>query len=81
VEGEPLILQTCLLQQTLELPIVEVAVIYRLAHTIGGRPKICSPDDRWMKRALICLLTLRIRSGAQPQRDVSALHRLPYHTY
>jgi hypothetical protein len=30
---------------------------------------------------LICLLPLRSRRGAQPQRDVGRLHRLPYHTY
>jgi hypothetical protein len=33
------------------------------------------------KALLVCLLTLRGRLGAQPQRDVGRLHRLPYHVY
>src|SRR5215208_1751108 len=33
------------------------------------------------KALLVCLLTLRGRLGAQPQRDVGRLHRLPYHGY
>jgi hypothetical protein len=43
MEGETLILQTCLLQQDLELPVVEVAVIHRLAHTVGEDETVILP--------------------------------------
>jgi hypothetical protein len=43
VEGEALILQSCLLQQALELPVVEVAVIHRLTYTVGEDEAVILP--------------------------------------
>src|SRR5919112_1895647 len=39
------------------------------------------PSTSVTKELLLCLLTLRSRLGAQPQRHVRRLHRLPYHPY
>ena len=44
VEREPLILQARLLQQNLELPVVEVAVIHRLTHTVREDEVMILPE-------------------------------------
>ena len=37
--------------------------------------------SQWTRRLLLCLLTLWGHIGAQPQRDMGGLHRLPYRSY
>jgi len=52
------------------------------AHTsriISGRYAVAVFGEH--KGGLVCLLPLRNRLGAQPQRDVLWLHRLPHHSY
>jgi hypothetical protein len=44
-------------------------------------PRTLHPRNSVNKALLVHLLTLRSRIGAQPQRDVIKLHRLPDHTY
>jgi hypothetical protein len=43
MEGEALSLQFCLSQQILELPVVEVAVVYWLAYAVGKDKVVILP--------------------------------------
>jgi hypothetical protein len=68
--------------QMYDLLLVQMDETTRVARWAGsGRARFHSPDDRWMKRPLLRLLTSASGLKRQPQGDVSRLHRLRNHPH
>src|SRR5215210_682374 len=69
------------LPSTHRVPMLSDVHMMPLAKTWREHPRTRLLGSTVNKGLLVRLLSLRERIGAQPQRDVGGLHRLPHHPY